>query len=97
MAGYLVVSVVVIALIGGRLGTEIFPRVDAGQMQVRLRAPAGTDIDGTEKVALHALEIIKRDAGADNVRISLGLLGVHGSNFPICGTADPKRGSYRSS
>jgi len=83
MAGYLVVSVGVIVLIGSRLGTEIFPRVDAGQMQVRLRAPAGTDIDGTEKVALHALDIIKRDAGADNVRISLGLLGVHGSNFPI--------------
>jgi multidrug efflux pump subunit AcrB len=73
----------VIVLIGSRLGTEIFPRVDAGQMQVRLRAPAGTDIDGTEKVALSALDIIKREAGADNVRISLGLLGVHGSNFPI--------------
>jgi multidrug efflux pump subunit AcrB len=83
MAGYLVVSLAVIALIDGRLGIDIFPRVEAGQMQVRLRAPAGTDIDGTEKLALHTLEIIKREAGPDNVLISLGLLGVHGSNFPI--------------
>jgi multidrug efflux pump subunit AcrB len=83
MAGYLVVSLAVIVLIGGGLGLDIFPRVEAGQMQVRLRAPAGTDIDGTEKLALHTLEIIKREAGPDNVLISLGLLGVHGSNFPI--------------
>jgi multidrug efflux pump subunit AcrB len=83
MAGYLVASLAVIVLIGGGLGLDIFPRVEAGQMQVRLRAPAGTDIDGTEKLALHTLDIIKREAGPDNVRISLGLLGVHGSNFPI--------------
>ncbi len=81
--GYMAAAGAVIILIGGRLGTEIFPRVDAGQFQVRLRAPAGTDIDGTEAVARQVLEIIKRAAGPENVQITLGLLGLHGAAYPI--------------
>ena len=49
VAAFVVVSGVAIALIGGRLGTEIFPRVETGQLQVRLRAPAGTQLEGTEE------------------------------------------------
>src|SRR5690606_3090501 len=44
---YAAAVVAVIALIGPSLGTEIFPKVDAGQLQVRLRAPTGTRVDGT--------------------------------------------------
>ncbi len=83
ISAYLAATVAVIVFIGGRLGTEIYPQVDAGQLQVRLRAPAGTDIDGTEAVFLKALKIIKVVVGPENVRISLGLIGVHGANFPI--------------
>src|SRR5262249_44966603 len=55
----------------------------AGQVQIRLRAPPGTDIDGTETVFLKALTIIKTVVGPENVGISMGLIGVHGANFPI--------------
>jgi multidrug efflux pump subunit AcrB len=82
-AAYLVITGVIIAFIGRGLGTEIFPRVEAGQLQVRLRAPAGTQIDGTEAVALRALELIKQEAGPQNVEITLGFVGVHGANYPI--------------
>jgi multidrug efflux pump subunit AcrB len=82
-AVYLVVAGAIIVFLGRALGTEIFPRVEAGQLQVRLRAPAGTQIDGTEAVALRALELIKQEAGAQNVRLTLGFLGVHGSSYPI--------------
>ena len=80
---YLVVAGLVIVLLGRRLGTEIFPRVDAGQIQLRLRAPTGTQISGTEAVALQALDLIKQEAGPQNVEITLGFLGVHGSAYPI--------------
>ena len=80
---YFALAAAVIALVGGRLGTSIFPRVEGDQLQVRLRAPAGTDIDGTEKVALQTLQIIKRVVGVENVEISLGLVGVHGASYPI--------------
>ena len=82
-AAYLVVAGAIIVFLGRGLGTEIFPRVEAGQLQVRLRAPAGTQIDGTEAVALRALELIKQEAGPQNVRLTLGFLGVHGSSYPI--------------
>jgi multidrug efflux pump subunit AcrB len=80
---YLVAAVAVIVFLGRGLGTEIFPRVEAGQLQVRLRAPAGTRIDGTEAVALRALDLIKQEAGPQNVQITLGFIGVHGANYPI--------------
>jgi multidrug efflux pump subunit AcrB len=83
VGGYIVVSMVVIVLVGGRLGTEIFPKVDTGQLQVRLRAPTGTRVDGTETIALEALEIVRDEVGADNIGITLGFVGVHAPSYPI--------------
>ena len=83
VGGYLVLAAVVIVLVGRRLGSEIFPKVDAGQIQVRLRAPTGTQISGTEAIALQALDLIKQEVGAENIEITLGFLGVHGSPYPI--------------
>jgi multidrug efflux pump subunit AcrB len=83
VAAYFVLSVLVIVVVGRRLGSEIFPRIEAGQFQVRLRAPAGTQIDGTERYALQALDLVKNEVGASNVEITLGFLGVHGANYPI--------------
>jgi len=50
-------------VVGGSLGTEIFPSVDTGQLQVHLRAPAGTRIERTEQIALKTLDVIKREVG----------------------------------
>ena len=83
VAAYFVLSVLVILVVGRRLGSEIFPRIETGQFQVRLRAPAGTQIDGTERYALQALDLVKNEVGASNVEITLGFLGVHGANYPI--------------
>src|SRR6185436_6752885 len=60
-----------------------FPRVDAGQLQLRLRAPTGTHVTGTEAIALRALDIIKKEAGAENVALTLGFVGVHAPSYPI--------------
>ncbi|HTL56653.1 MAG TPA: efflux RND transporter permease subunit [Candidatus Limnocylindrales bacterium] len=83
LAAYLIVAAVVILLAGRRLGTEIFPQVDAGQIQLRFRAPTGTEIDRTEAIALQALDLIKGEVGPQNVAITLGFLGVHGPSYPI--------------
>jgi multidrug efflux pump subunit AcrB len=80
---YLLAAALTTILLGGRLGTQIYPQVDTGQLQIRFRAPAGTDIDGTETVFLKALDIIKTAVGPENLSISIGLIGVHGANFPI--------------
>jgi multidrug efflux pump subunit AcrB len=80
---YLLISGVIILLVGRALGTEIFPVVDTGQFQLHLRAPAGTRIERTEKIALQTLDAIKREVGPDNVDISLGFVGTQPPNYPI--------------
>jgi multidrug efflux pump subunit AcrB len=70
-------------LVVPRLGTEIFPTVDAGQFQLRLRAPTGTRIERTELVALKTLEIIKQEAGPDSVAITMGYIGVQPASYPV--------------
>jgi multidrug efflux pump subunit AcrB len=81
---YLVVCGGVIWIIGRQLGTEIFPKADNGQFAVRLRAPSGTRVDDTEGLAKRVLQIVGREAGgADKVDVSIGLVGVHNSSFPV--------------
>jgi multidrug efflux pump subunit AcrB len=82
---YLVLAGVTIWLAGSQIGREIFPKVDAGQFQLRLRAPTGTRIERTEEITKQALEIINDKVGRENVAISLGYVGVVPSAFPING------------
>jgi len=83
VAVYLIAAAAIIWLVGGRLGLEIFPRVDAGQLALRVRGPAGTKLELTEALALKALDLVKREAGADNVALTIGLVGVHAANYPV--------------
>jgi multidrug efflux pump subunit AcrB len=80
---YAIGAAALIWFAGRPLGTEIFPTVDAGQFQLRLRAPTGTRIEWTEQLAVQALDGIADAAGKDNVAISLGWVGVVPSAFPI--------------
>jgi multidrug efflux pump subunit AcrB len=80
---YLVLSGIIIVVIGGTLGNEIFPVVDTGQFQLHLRAAAGTRIERTEQIALQTLDAIKREVGPDNVEITLGFVGTQPPNYPI--------------
>jgi len=66
------------------LGVEIFPKVDSGQFQLRVRAPDGTLLEDTEALAQDVLDEISRQAGgADNVNISVSLVGTASYNYPI--------------
>lgn len=80
---YLLVAGAAVALVGRQLGTEIFPQVDAGQFQIRLKAPTGTRIEQTEAITQEALRFIGQEAGPENVEISLGYVGVVQSSYPI--------------
>ncbi|HSB08603.1 MAG TPA: efflux RND transporter permease subunit [Blastocatellia bacterium] len=83
VGGYLAVSLLGIFLVGRALGTDIFPTVDTGQFQLRLRAPTGTRVERTETIVLKALDAIKAEAGADNVAISLSFIGTQPASYPI--------------
>jgi multidrug efflux pump subunit AcrB len=83
VGGYLLAAAVFVLLVGPRIGREIFPQGSENQFQLRLRAPAGTRIEATEKIALRALDDIKRLAGPNNVEISIGYVGTYAPSYPI--------------
>ena len=80
---YLATALAAVWLIYPRIGQEIFPAADAGQFQLRLRAPTGTRIERTELIALKALEVIRREAGPENVEITSGFIGAQPASYPI--------------
>ena len=80
---YLVATGLIIFFAGRALGREIFPIVDSGQFELRLRAPAGTRLERTEAIARRTLDVISREAGSGNVEISMGYVGIQASAYPV--------------
>jgi multidrug efflux pump subunit AcrB len=81
---YLAVCGGVIWTIGGRLGTEIFPKTDNGQFALRLRAPSGTQVGLTEELSRKVLDVVAREAGGpEKIDVTIGMVGVHNSSFPV--------------
>ena len=80
---YLVSAMGLLYLVLPNMGTELFPEANAPLLRIRLRAPAGTRIEETERIVLHALDAIQREAGPDNVRITSDFLGLIPSSYPV--------------
>ena len=83
MLVYLAASAALLAILLPRMGTEIFPDVDAPLLRIRLRAPAGTRVEESERQVLHALDVIRRDIGPENIEITSDFVGVVPSSYPV--------------
>lgn len=64
------------------IGTEIFPKVDAGQAQIRLRLPEGTRLERTEDVTQKVLALADSISG-DHVEITSAFVGTQPSSYPV--------------
>jgi multidrug efflux pump subunit AcrB len=80
---YLVTSIGLLYVLLPQMGTELFPDANAPLLRMRLRAPAGTRIEETERTVLRALDIIRREAGPGNVEITSDFLGLIPSSYPV--------------
>ena len=80
---YLVSAIGLLYLVLPRMGTELFPDANAPLLRIRLRAPAGTRIEETERIVMHALDVIQREAGHDGVQITSDFVGVVPSSYPV--------------
>ena len=81
---FIVVGAIAVVLVP-MLGTAVFPPTDKGQFQLRLRAPTGTRIERTEELAQLAVRVIEREAGAGNVKMTVGYVGQMPTNYPVQG------------
>lgn len=79
---YLIVAIALMIFTFSLTGTEIFPKVDAGQAQVRLRLPTGTRIERTEAATQKLLNIADSITNG-NIEISSAFVGTQPSSYPI--------------
>jgi multidrug efflux pump subunit AcrB len=80
---YLVACALVLWVLLPTMGTELFPEANAPLLRIRLRAPAGTRIEETERMVLRALDTIRREAGPKNVTITSDFVGVVPTSYPV--------------
>jgi multidrug efflux pump subunit AcrB len=65
------------------IGTELFPRVDTGQFQLRIRAPAGTRLERTVDIVRGVDQAIREEVGAGHVRMTLANVGNPAWTYPV--------------
>jgi multidrug efflux pump subunit AcrB len=82
-AAYVAMAAILMLVLLPRMHLEIFPATDAGQIQLRLRAPTGTRIERTEVMTLRALDLIRDEVGPQNVEIESDFVGVQPPNYPV--------------
>ncbi|MDP4216759.1 MAG: efflux RND transporter permease subunit [Bacteroidota bacterium] len=81
VAGYvLIVSGAAIFLLT-HIGRDVLPKVNAGQFQVRLRAPDGTRVETTEQYVLKSLDVLDQLVGKENISITSAFIGQHPGLF----------------
>ena len=80
---YVAVTSVVLYFLPSRLGTELFPETGSALLRIRLRAPAGTRIEETERIVLRTLDVIRKEAGQGNVAITSDFVGLIPSSYPV--------------
>ncbi|HYL61062.1 MAG TPA: efflux RND transporter permease subunit [Candidatus Methylomirabilis sp.] len=83
IGAYSVIILVIVLLLGPRLGQELFPNVGATQFRLRFDAPIGTRAEDTERLVTGLLDEMRKTAGPDNVAITLGYVGTQGASYPI--------------
>nr|MDQ2869014.1 efflux RND transporter permease subunit [Verrucomicrobiota bacterium] len=81
-AGFLALSAVSAALIPF-IGTDFFPQVDAGQIRLHVRAPAGTRLEETETYFSQVEDTIRKVIPADELTDILDNIGLPYSGLNI--------------
>ncbi|HJT35864.1 MAG TPA: efflux RND transporter permease subunit [Pirellulales bacterium] len=75
--------VLILAVVGLQVGTELFPQIDSGQFVLRFRPPPGSTYDLTREMAVKCQQVIEEEAGTENVEITMGFAGQVAPNFGI--------------
>lgn len=83
VVGYLLISCAAALLLLTHIGTDVLPKVNGSQFQVRIRAPEGTRVERTEEKTLAVTQVIKDILGNDNVAITSAYVGQHPSLFSV--------------
>jgi len=77
-----IVVLVAVGAIGGaltlatRLGSELFPRADAGHLTILARAPVGTRVEETESAIARAEQLVRNVIAPEDLQMIISNIGV---------------------
>ncbi|TAM81984.1 MAG: efflux RND transporter permease subunit [Acidobacteria bacterium] len=83
VGAYFAIALLIIVVMGPRLGQELFPEVANNQFRLRLEAPYGTRAEDTANLTSEILRQIGETAGPGNVTTTLGYVGTQAAAYPI--------------
>lgn len=72
---YLGAAIIIIAVCFAFIGTDILPKANSHQFQLRIKGLDGTRVERTEETTLKVLNLIKEEVGENNVDISSAYVG----------------------
>lgn len=75
------------------VGRDFFPRVDAGQIKLHLRAPAGSRLEETERVAAETEAIIRRIIPESEIGTVISNIGLTSERYNFIFTDNAATGS----
>jgi len=81
--GFFLALMIVSVMLFPQLGRDFFPQVDAGQMRLHVRAPAGTKIEKTQEYFADVEKQIRQIVGNDQVDVLLDNIGLPYSGINI--------------
>ena len=79
---FIIMSLLLLSFLFISIGTDVFPKTDAGQAQLRLRLPAGTRLERTEE-ATQQLLVLANKVTNNNIEISSAFVGTQPSQYPV--------------
>jgi multidrug efflux pump subunit AcrB len=82
VVAYLVLCIPALLVLRG-LGTELFPRVDTGQFQLRIQAPDGTRLERTVEIVRGVDQVIRDEVGPNHVSMTLANIGNPSWSYPV--------------
>ncbi|MEM1304534.1 MAG: efflux RND transporter permease subunit, partial [Planctomycetota bacterium] len=76
VTGVLVAAVAASFLVWPRIGSELFPEVDAGAFELRIKTAPGTRLEATESLVAQVEESIKRVIPQDEIKTIISNIGL---------------------
>ncbi|MGL4852221.1 MAG: efflux RND transporter permease subunit, partial [Phocaeicola sp.] len=80
---YIAGSLAIVALLMTIIGTDVLPKGNPSQFQVRLVAPQGSRIEYTEARVKAFMDQVESIVGEEQIRISSSFVGQHSSTFAV--------------
>jgi multidrug efflux pump subunit AcrB len=75
------------------IGQDFFPTVDAGQIRLHVRAPAGTRIEETEQLVAGVERVVRRVIPPHDLSVVLDNIGIGGQGINLAFSDNPTIGS----